>query len=251
MHRGTHARRAEGQLVGVGLHVGDKLGNAPHWKAVVDHQQIGCGGKQRHRSEVLHHVVGHLGVERPVDGVGTHGGHHQGVGVGGGLRNRVGADVAAGTGLVLHHDRLSQLRLVTEDARQDVWCTTRRKGHHQLHRPGGPPWCLRALGLYTSWNGTAEKGEASGKAGSAYRAEQEQGAHNPQAGQSSAKGRVQRGNRRRSRPGHPGSGGATEARHPKHANLLFFVWLCGHHAMHRQASGGACRTLALPGDRCI
>ena len=87
-----------------------------------------------HRGEIAHHVVGHLAVERTIDGVSAHRAHHQMMSIGWRLGHGVGADIAPGSGLVVDHHSLPELSLLREQAGQDVRRATGREGHHQPDR---------------------------------------------------------------------------------------------------------------------
>ena len=89
----------------------------------------------RDRHEVLG-LVGQLLVEAAVDRERPGRRDEQRVPVGFGLRRQIGADVAAGAGLLLDDDRLAPLRLqlVGGDARQDVVDAAGRERHDELDR---------------------------------------------------------------------------------------------------------------------
>ncbi len=101
-----------------------------------------------HRGEVLDHVVGHLGVERPIDRVRADGGHHQGVAISGRLGHEVGANVAARARFVVHHHGLPKRGFLREQTRQDVGRAPAGEGDDQADGFGGEgrSLCLRGLG---------------------------------------------------------------------------------------------------------
>jgi len=74
--------------------------------AAVDDQHVGRDRDQADRGEILDRSVGHLRVQARVDGVRRQRAHHHRVAVRRRLGDGVGPDVAAGAGLVLHHDLL-------------------------------------------------------------------------------------------------------------------------------------------------
>ena len=78
-------------------------------------------------------------VEALVDGERAGRAEQQRVAVGLGLVGEVGADIAAGTGLVLDHDRLSPsgLQFFADDAGQHVVDAAAGEGDDEFHRPGG------------------------------------------------------------------------------------------------------------------
>ena len=80
--------------------------------------------------------VGQFLVEALVDGERPGRGDQQRVPVRLGLRREIGADVAAGAGLLLDDDRLAPLRLqlVGGDARQHVVDAASRERHDELDR---------------------------------------------------------------------------------------------------------------------
>ena len=93
----------------------------------------------RDRLEVLDRVVGHLRVQRDVDGVRTGHAHHQRVAVGGGFGHHLRPYVAAGAAAVFHHHRLlpGGAHLVGKGARGDVGSAAGREGHDDTDLPRG------------------------------------------------------------------------------------------------------------------
>ena len=105
----------------------------------VDHQHVRRRGDARQRSEVAHRVERQVLPQVGQDGVDRGGGHQQGVAIGRGARGDLGAERAAGPGLVVHDDLLAQClgQLLRQDARQLVRRAARGIGDDQADRPGG------------------------------------------------------------------------------------------------------------------
>src|SRR5262249_15476164 len=125
-------------LAVAGLQVGDQLRHGPGGNLVVDDQQIGQVHEQRHRLEVALDVVGELGIEEAVEDIGAERAEEQRVAVVRRLRHIAGADAAARTGAVLHHERNAEAHVVLQDARQQVGRAAGRERHHDGHRPLRP-----------------------------------------------------------------------------------------------------------------
>jgi hypothetical protein len=126
--------RAVVELARVLLRVVDELLQVLHRHRRVRHDDLVRVRHHGDRLEVLERVVGLLRlVQRGVDDVGR--AHHQdGVAVGRRGRDELGADETAGTGLVVHHDRLSEdLRhLLTHRASERVAGAADGERHDQL-----------------------------------------------------------------------------------------------------------------------
>ena len=102
----------------------------------IDREHELVGGDARHRQEVIERVEAQLGIDMGIDGDAAVGMKEQRVAVGGGLRDRVGGDVAVGARAVLDHDRPSQrlLHVVGEQPRGDIRRAARWDGHQDLDR---------------------------------------------------------------------------------------------------------------------
>ena len=102
----------------------------------VHHQHVRNAGDERDRHEVLDRVVRHLRIERRIDRLRADRSHQQRVAVGRRLGDEVGAEVAAGAGLVLDDEglaeRLAELR--REGAREDVGRPAGRERHDDADR---------------------------------------------------------------------------------------------------------------------
>jgi hypothetical protein len=99
------------------------------------------------RREIAHRVIRHVLVQSRIDGVGRHRRHQQGVTVGWRLCDQIGADVAAGAHLVLHHELLPQQvrHLRTHDARDRVGRAAGGEGNDDADRFGR----ILVLGFHT------------------------------------------------------------------------------------------------------
>ena len=93
----------------------------------------------RDRREILHRIVRHLGVEAGIDRVGRDRRDQQRVAVRRGLRDLVGADIAARADLVLDEELLAEQfrELGGEDAPDDVGRPAGRERHHDANGPVG------------------------------------------------------------------------------------------------------------------
>ena len=103
------------------------------------HQQgHDAGGHQTHRHETFLGVETQTFVDRRI-GHQAGGGHQQRVTIGRRACHELGADVAAGTGLVVdHHSDAPLLReALRQGARDDVDASAGRERHHQGHRAIG------------------------------------------------------------------------------------------------------------------
>ena len=139
----------------------------------VHHQHVRHAGDERDRHEVLDRVVRHLRIERRVDRLRADRSHQQRVAVGRRLGDEVGAEVAAGAGLVLDDEGLAEglAELGRERARQDVGRaagangTTMRTGlvgqapwaRAQARRGGGRDRGPRANDDEATWRGACAR----------------------------------------------------------------------------------------------
>ena len=125
--------RAVAHLVGaLGLAVVDELLERLGGEAGMDGQHVGHLADQRHRRKARDAVVGHGLVEILVGDGGADRAQQQRVAVGRRLGHQLGADIAAGTGLVVD-DHLLAPRLgevLRHDAAQQVGRSGRRERHH-------------------------------------------------------------------------------------------------------------------------
>ncbi|CFW04156.1 Uncharacterised protein [Bordetella pertussis] len=116
----AHRRVVQAGLRGLG--VLDQFRQGLGGDLRVDDQHIGHAAGQDDRREGLGGVVAQAAVEPLVDREDPGGGQQQGIAVGFGGGDLLGADVAAGARTVVDHDRLAQRGryLVGDGARQDV-----------------------------------------------------------------------------------------------------------------------------------
>ena len=137
MRRGAGARRRHVDLAGIGLGIGDELGDRARRHRGMHQQRVRHARQPRDRREVAREVEVEPLVERAVDGVGG-GADQDGVAVGRRVDDAFGRDVAAGARLVLDHElRAEPLgEPLADQARQHVGRPAGRKSDDELHRPG-------------------------------------------------------------------------------------------------------------------
>jgi hypothetical protein len=117
----------------------------------------------RDRREVAQRVVAELRIERRVDRHRAGVGHPQRIAVGRRLGDELGADRAAGAGLVVDHDGLPEraLQLVDEQSCVRIERATGREADDDLHRP------LRKRGLGRTGSGQPCRAHATVSTGAA------------------------------------------------------------------------------------
>ena len=135
------ARAAEGDLVGLGLGVGDVVAKRLVGRVGRHDQDVGRMADQRDVGEVGDHVVRQLWIDTGRDAQRRGMRDHQRVAVGSGLGGKVRADRAAGAGLVLDHHlgAESGAELGRQDAGNRVGRTAGREGGYKLDRLLGRP----------------------------------------------------------------------------------------------------------------
>ncbi len=106
VRRRAVARRSEVDLAGVGLGVGNELGDRVHRQLRIGDQEIGAGREQCDRREILDRVIADVGVDRGSDREGRGVAEHQRIAVGFGACGRFGADGAARPGTIVDDDAL-------------------------------------------------------------------------------------------------------------------------------------------------
>ena len=146
--------RAEGELAGVGLGGLDEFLDVLCRQLAAGRNHHGQVGHQRHGREVAAGVVGQLGIEAVVDGMG--GQHHEhGVAIGPGARHVLRGQRAACAGLVLQHHGLAQLllQLHGQRAAQQVGTAAGWIGNDQLYGLGRP-----GLGSMGEMGGRGQQG---------------------------------------------------------------------------------------------
>src|ERR1017187_4969092 len=120
------------------LRVRDEFGDVRIRRIGAHHQQRGRCARERERDEIARRVEGELAEQRGVDRECADGTERERLAVGRGLGHELGADVAAGAGFVLDHDRLLQLlgQGLSENASGDVGRGAGAEGDDHADRPG-------------------------------------------------------------------------------------------------------------------
>jgi hypothetical protein len=136
MAGGADAGRAEVDLVGPRFRQRHEVRKRLGLDFGIDHHQHRHVGDDRDRRERRLRIKRHLGVEELVSSQNTGRRHQQSIAVGLGLRDRIGASVAARTGAVLDDHRLAErLRhFIPNKACQYVDEPTGGKRRDQAHR---------------------------------------------------------------------------------------------------------------------
>ena len=134
MQRAADAAGAILDIAGLGLGKRDEFLDRLGRQIRIDRERVWARCEQRDRRKRLQRVVGQL-VERRVDRM-RDGDDQQRVAVGRCFRHQLGADDAAGAGLVLDHELLAEplAELRADDARQNVVEPARRERHDHPHR---------------------------------------------------------------------------------------------------------------------
>src|SRR6266700_7963536 len=94
MRRGAIAGRRHADFAGIGLGVGDEVGNGFGWNRWVYHHNVGASADARDRRNVADEIVSEVVVERPVDRVAETA-QEKRVAVGRRTYNRLGTNIAA------------------------------------------------------------------------------------------------------------------------------------------------------------
>ncbi len=130
------ARRRHVEFAGIGLGIGDELGNRLGRNRRVHHHDVGTSEDARDRRDVADKIEIELVVKRRVGRVDNTA-QEERVSVGRRTYDRLGADIAAATRPVVDHKLLAEpLRQpLTHQARRDVARAARRDWHDQPHRP--------------------------------------------------------------------------------------------------------------------
>ena len=134
MRRRAGAGRAEGQLAGIGLGVGDQLGGVAHRHRRIDHHDVGRRRDQRDRAQFARHLEGAaLPARKRKDRAGR--GHQQRVAVGGGADHLARADQAGGAGPIVGDDGLApqRLQMRRQHAAEHVGRAAGRERHDDAH----------------------------------------------------------------------------------------------------------------------
>ena len=135
---GAVALAAEGDLSGIGFDVGNQLLERVRRQLLAHDRDIGHRANQRERHK-LKRFVGELSIQALVDRERSRRAQQQRVTVRLGLVGQIGADIAAGAGPILDHDRLlpSCLQLLANDASQHVIDAAAWEGDDEFYRAGG------------------------------------------------------------------------------------------------------------------
>ena len=143
---GAGAGRAEIDLAGIGLRIGDQLGNGFGGKRRMHHQRIRRVADQADRRKILARIVAGILVERRSDRERAGVAKQQRVAVGIAFRDRLGADGAAGAGPVVDHDLLAEqfAHLVGNAAADDRGAAAGRERNDQRDRAGSGKFCACA-----------------------------------------------------------------------------------------------------------
>jgi hypothetical protein len=136
--RRSHAGRGVGELVRIGLGVGDEIARALDRHLRIHHHHVGHDRHHADRREILVEVVGELRVSRLRDRVMDRS-HEKRVAVGRRLRGFRRAERAARAAAVLDHDLLAPFfrQLRADHARQQIGRSARRERHDPADRLGG------------------------------------------------------------------------------------------------------------------
>src|SRR5215472_2968274 len=94
MVRGSDTGRGEIDLAGIGLGIGDELGNCFGWNRWMHRYDVSLPVNACDRRDVADEIETELVIERGVDGVPT-ADYEQRVAVSGRAHDRLGADIAA------------------------------------------------------------------------------------------------------------------------------------------------------------
>ena len=140
VRRAALARRAVGQLAGVGLQVLDEVGHVGGGHGRIGLQEHMHARHGSHGRQVLFGIEGQLAVDHRVDGDGPARAEQQRVAILGRAHGFADADVAARAGLVVHHHRLAQHlgHGGRDGARQHIGRAAGREVHDQAHGALGP-----------------------------------------------------------------------------------------------------------------
>ena len=135
MRRRPGAGGRECVLRRIGLDHRDELFRIRRRERRINDQGERRRGDQAHRREILQRLVGRLLQVRHDRERSARGGEQR-VAIGRALHHGVGADRAAGAGLVVDDERLAErvLQLLRDHARRDVGGLARRPGHDHFHR---------------------------------------------------------------------------------------------------------------------
>ncbi len=154
----ARSRRAVGERAGVALAERHQRGQRLHRNRGMAAPDVGAQHAARHGREVALSVVRQVPLEAGIDHERRSGGEEQRIAVGRGFRNDLGADHAACSGPVVHHEalleRIHERR--SQQPRKTVAAPARRGGNDQPDGTRGPG---RVLVLRRSGAGGERKDE--------------------------------------------------------------------------------------------
>jgi len=147
MRQVSSSARGQVDLAGIGLGVGDELGDRLGRERRVRQQDEGIVVDARDRNNVARDNGSALLIEHHVDRVRSCD-HQQRVAVSRCARHRLQGEVPAAAGPVVDDNRLAKPRRqrLTKKPRDDVGCSASRNDNHQGHGPGRiglRPWDAR------------------------------------------------------------------------------------------------------------
>ena len=128
--------RGQVDLAGIGLGIGDELGDGLGRKRRIDHQDESIAVEAGDRGNVARDGDGALLIERYVDGV-RGGDKKERIAIGRRTRDRLQREIAAGTRPVVDDHRLAEplRQRLTDEPRDDVGRAAGGNEDHQCHRP--------------------------------------------------------------------------------------------------------------------
>src|SRR6516162_7017814 len=130
------AARAHADLAGIGLGIGDELGNGGNGKRWVHLHHMGQAHNASARRDITDKIVIELFVESCVDRGGA-ADHEERLAVGRGAYDGLNTDIATASRTVLNEELLAEAlrQPLTDQARSDVVRPTGSKGDDDAHRP--------------------------------------------------------------------------------------------------------------------
>src|SRR5215510_4483051 len=135
---GSDTTRRRGELAGIGLGIGDELGDRPRWNREVRYYDVGHTGDAGNRRDVAAEIETKLFVHRSIDRV-CRGEQEERVAIGRRAHDRLGGDIAASTRPVLDDEWLAKAfrQPLAHQTCDDVESTSCGGTDDQTHRPRG------------------------------------------------------------------------------------------------------------------